>query len=347
MDIQAYFGLNQKINCAVHRHTLAFIKPAKTSRNTLLHHEVAYLRLSDAQGFGVGEFAPIRGLSLETIDMLDGLVQEWNHSSDQWNWSFWRQRSSAFVFALETALLHYRGFLSKPIQPILINGLVWMNDLDLMYSEALQKIEAGFDCIKLKVGAHRFQDELALLHRLRQQFSPDQITLRLDANGAFDPKTALAQLHELAAFHIHSIEQPIRTGQWDAMAQLCSQSPIPIALDEELIGVYASNEKQKLLQAIHPQFIILKPTLHGGLQSADEWIELATAMRIGWWATSALESNIGLHAIAQWLQFKSYKGHQGLGTGALYSNNIPAPLKVEHGLLIWDHAQAWDFDFLH
>ncbi|MEN9639283.1 MAG: hypothetical protein RLZZ262_1151, partial [Bacteroidota bacterium] len=175
---------------------------------------------------------------------------------------------------------------------------------------------------------------------------PDQIILRLDANGAFDPDLALEKLTALAEFNIHSIEQPIRAGQWIKMAELCAKSPIPIALDEELIGHYSTADKEALLQSIRPQYIILKPTLHGGLQNADEWIKIAESMDIGWWATSALESNVGLHAIAQWLQHKSYSGYQGLGTGALYSNNIPSPIKVEKGLLKWDANGSWDFEFL-
>jgi o-succinylbenzoate synthase len=346
MDFQTNFRLGKKLTCSLYRHSLEFIKPAKTSRNTLLRHDIAYIILSDGMHFGVGEFAPIHGLSLDQIGWIDELVDDWNNCSNNWDWEYWRGRSSAFAFALETALLHYKGCLNEAIQPIPINGLVWMNDLDNMYAESIEKIKAGFRCIKLKIGAHDFQDELNLIANLRQQFGPDQIILRLDANGAFDPDLALEKLTALAEFNIHSIEQPIRAGQWIKMAELCAKSPIPIALDEELIGHYSTAEKEALLQSIRPQYIILKPTLHGGLQNADEWIKIAESMDIGWWATSALESNVGLHAIAQWLQHKSYSGYQGLGTGALYSNNIPSPIKVEKGLLKWDANGSWDFEFL-
>jgi O-succinylbenzoate synthase len=347
MDIQAYFGLSQKVTCSFHSRALHFLKPAKTSRNTLVQHDVAYLVLHGPNGLGIGEFAPIRGLSNDSIEMLPVLVEDWNNSDQKWNWPIWQMRSSAFAFALETALLHHNGNFLKPFHPIPINGLVWMNELETMFDEALQKINAGFDCIKLKVGAHRFEDEIELLRRIRNLAPPHQITLRLDANGAFSPSDALDKLNALAAFDIHSIEQPIRAGQIEEMAKICEKSPIPIGLDEELIGIHSLEAKNVLLSSIRPHYVILKPTLHGGLQGADQWIDVASLHGIGWWATSALESNVGLHAIAQWLQHKSYQGHQGLGTGSLYSNNIPAPMGVEKGMLLWDANRQWQFDFLN
>ena len=213
--------------------------------------------------------------------------------------------------------------------PIAINGLVWMGDKRTMLRRMREKVESGFRCVKLKIGGIDFQEELSILHALRTEFSARDIELRLDANGAFTPGNAMAKLDSLSQYEIHSIEQPIRAGQWEAMAGLCKSSPIPIALDEELIGFRQDDAKIEMLDTIRPQYIILKPALCGGFAQADSWIRLAEDRGIGWWATSALESNIGLNAIAQWIAGYRPAIPQGLGTGMLYTDNLPTSLRLE------------------
>jgi L-alanine-DL-glutamate epimerase-like enolase superfamily enzyme len=200
-----------------------------------------------------------------------------------------------------------------------------------MYDEAIQKIQAGFNVIKIKVGALDFDEECRLLEKIRQQYSAFKITLRVDANGAFAPDDALEKLNDLKRFELHSIEQPISVGQWDWMQKISSESPIDIALDEELIGLNVYEEADKMIKHIKPTYLILKPNLIGGLSLSDEWIRYAQRNNVGWWATSALESNVGLNAIAQWVNKYDNPLHQGLGTGSLFTNNFPSRLKIEHG----------------
>lgn len=223
-----------------------------------------------------------------------------------------------------------------------INGLVWMGTKQQMSEQIGQKLAEGFNCVKLKIGAIDFQEELSLLAHIRSNYSSKEIEIRLDANGAFSPDEALKKLQMLSKYGIHSMEQPIRQGQWDSMANLCEKSPISIALDEELIGVHRIEEKRRMIEHISPQFIILKPSLVGGFKGSDEWISIAEDSNIPWWGTSALESNIGLMAIAQWVASKSNPLPQGLGTGGLYTNNIQAPLRVQSGSLIYDDSIPWD-----
>jgi L-alanine-DL-glutamate epimerase-like enolase superfamily enzyme len=208
-----------------------------------------------------------------------------------------------------------------------------MGSKEYMFEQINEKIEEGYSCLKLKIGAIDFSSELDLLAFIRSKFSKDQLELRVDANGAFLPKDALHQLNELAQFDLHSIEQPIKQGQLTEMSELCAKTPVPIALDEELIGVHSKNEKQALLRKINPHYIILKPSLIGGFRGSDEWIELAESLNIDWWITSALESNIGLNAIAQYTFIKNNPLPQGLGTGQLYTNNIPSGLTISEGKL--------------
>jgi L-alanine-DL-glutamate epimerase-like enolase superfamily enzyme len=215
-----------------------------------------------------------------------------------------------------------------------INGLIWMGTPEFMKQQIRSKLESGFRCIKLKIGALDFKTEFELLKDIRKEFSADEITLRVDANGAYSLKTALENLKRLADLQIHSIEQPIEAGRWNEMAELCRKSPIPIGLDEELIGISSRFEMQKLLETIHPAYLILKPSLHGGFTGCEKWIEMAEKYNSGWWITSALESNIGLNAIAQWTFQLNPKGEQGLGTGQLFSNNFDAPLVIE-GDRLW------------
>ena len=220
-----------------------------------------------------------------------------------------------------------------------INGLIWMGDYQMMLEQIERKIETGFRCVKLKIGAIRFEEELALLRHIRAKLPAGKVELRVDANGAFTPAEAMEKLQRLAELEIHSIEQPIRAGQWEEMARLAAASPLPIALDEELIGHDTYEEKTRLLQTIRPRYIILKPSLHGGIHGCEEWIEIAGREGIGWWITSALESNIGLNSIAQWCATLSNPLPQGLGTGALFTDNIDLPLEVR-GDCLWFNPKS-------
>jgi L-alanine-DL-glutamate epimerase-like enolase superfamily enzyme len=213
-----------------------------------------------------------------------------------------------------------------------------------MQERIREKLNQGFRVLKLKVGALGFEEEISLLKSIRKEFRPDVLEIRLDANGAFDPETALEKLNRLSEFHIHSIEQPIKAGQREAMAMLCRQSPIPIALDEELIAIADPEIKKKMLTQIQPQYIILKPNLIGGLQKSQEWIDIASGLNIGWWVTSALESNVGLNAIAQWTYTLNSSMVQGLGTGQVFSNNIPSPLQLKGPVLYYRPETEWSFD---
>jgi L-alanine-DL-glutamate epimerase-like enolase superfamily enzyme len=229
---------------------------------------------------------------------------------------------------------------------ISINGLIWMGAESFMKQQIKDKLKAGFSVIKMKIGAIDFNTEIALLKNIRKEYSSKEIELRVDANGAFSPKNALEKLKILSDFEIHSIEQPIKQGQFDEMAALCDKTPIPIALDEELIGVFDVTKKQEMLQIIKPQYIILKPSLVGGFKSSEEWIKLAENQQIGWWITSALESNIGLNAIAQWTYTLQTKMPQGLGTGSLFTNNMVSPLEVKSGCLYYNNNKKWEFNIL-
>ncbi len=328
---------------------LNFIKPAKTSRDTLLQRKVWYICLTNDLGItGIGECAPIFGLSEESPAEIEQYLSRLKAGASADVLQNITAKSSALDMALQTALNDVKNggvrkiFASNLNTTIPINGLVWMNEKEAMLEEARQKIAVGFNCIKLKIGGIKFSDELDILSELRSQFSKDKIDLRLDANGAFNSHDAMQKLESLAAFDIHSIEQPVKAGQWALMADVIKNSPIPVALDEELIGVHGIKMKQQMLEELNPHYIILKPTLHGAFTGCDEWIAMAEQLNIGWWATSALESNIGLNAIAQWVSSKSSNMHQGLGTGALYENNIVSPITIEAGFLKYDTSKNWD-----
>lgn len=248
----------------------------------------------------------------------------------------------SMLFGLETAIQQLKAgglqlwntSFATGQAGIPINGLIWMGNFDEMYQRIEDKMRLGFRCIKVKIGAIDFEKELELLAHIRQHFGPEKIELRVDANGAFLPDDAPAKLKSLSEFHLHSIEQPIRAGQWDEMNKLCATTPLPIALDEELIGVNRTEDKIHLLDTIKPQYIILKPSLHGGIKGSEEWIDLAKKRGIGYWITSALESNIGLNAIAQWCATLQPILPQGLGTGQLFTDNIEYPLHIK-GDCIW------------
>lgn len=338
------------MNLRVIRHNLHFIKPARTSRNVLTERPVYYVLIDseDRQFTGIGECAPIPGLSADdpielekTLGQLIGLTE-----ADQIMKAI--APFSSLRFAFECAMLDLAHGGKRILFPgttgmkIPVNGLVWMNDKEGMLQEARAKIASGYNTIKLKIGGISFSDEIDILRTLRREYSPEKLEIRLDANGAFQPEEAPEKLFRLSEFHIHSIEQPIKPGHYAEMALIAHKSLIPIALDEELIGVDNEYSKIELLDTIKPKYLILKPQLHGGFAGCDNWIRLATERGIHWWATSALESNIGLNAIAQWVASKDNSLPQGLGTGMLYSDNIPSPLRTERGYFFWDHHLQWE-----
>lgn len=343
------------LKASYQHHPLIFRKAAGTSRGILHQKDSWFIFLTDSDDqdrYGIGEVSIIPGLSIDPLPEIESeltlLCQEISKYPD---WV--EKRGSLFPairFGLETALSDFHSGSERIFRRtdftagktgIAINGLIWMDDFAGMQKQIEEKIAAGFSCLKLKIGAIDFDQELRLLKSIRAHFTPEQIELRVDANGAFSAVEAPEKLKKLAEFAIHSIEQPIRQGQHKAMAALCKTSPIAIALDEELIGVHGTS-KAHLLEEINPQYLILKPSLLGGLTMADEWIKLAEQHHINWWATSALESNIGLNCIAQWVFQKNPSLPQGLGTGQLYTNNIESPLKIERGKLFHDPTLEWD-----
>lgn len=336
-----------------HKHTLDFIIPSGTSRGVLQHKDSWFLSVWDEAKpdvVGVGECSIIPKLSIDDKPELEiQLAETCLHLNDlQASFHADLQDWPSIRFALETALLDLQTGGQKILFPsdftqskaaIPINGLIWMGDFDFMWYQAEKKFKEGFSVLKMKVGALDFEEEMYFIAQLRKYFP--KVELRLDANGGFPHDEALERLQTLAQYTIHSIEQPIKQQNIGKMAELCKKSPISIALDEELIGVHALNEKAQLLKDIKPQYIILKPSLLGGLQACDEWIAEAEKQNIAWWATSALESNIGLNAIAQWAFTKNSAMPQGLGTGSLYQNNIASPLEVKNGSLSYNSLLNW------
>jgi len=339
------------------KHILQFKSPSGTSRGILTTKETWFLVLEEDGRYGIGECGLLKGLSCDDVDGYEDKLR-WVCQNIQFGEQELLLRSLEFPsiqFGIEQAFLSLKSgnpFLLFPSDfttkeaPISINGLIWMGDKQFMFNQIKEKIEAGFSCIKMKIGAINFDAEIELLSYIRKHFSKKDIELRVDANGAFDSSHALEKLKRLAALDIHSIEQPIKQKQSEAMAELCSKTPLPIALDEELIGVFDVKKKQRLLETIQPQYIILKPSLVGGYLASEEWIQLAKTMKIGWWVTSALESNIGLNAIAQWTFNLNNPMPQGLGTGGLYTNNFNCPLVVEDGKLYYRNSLYWKADLI-
>lgn len=311
------------------------------------------IRLEHDGEVGYGECSLIDGLSPDNatklVDTLKRLVEDPLMVSPD---ILLMDDLPSLQFGFETARLDVFKKQNGVILPsdftmgekgIKINGLIWMGTKEYMFDQIKDKLHQGFTCLKLKIGAINFEDELALLSYIRQHFDANQLELRVDANGAFDPSDAMDKLKRLSEYQLHSIEQPIKQGQWDEMANLCQTTPIPIALDEELIGIKKRDQKIALLETIRPQYIILKPSLVGGIVKSDEWISLAENLNIGWWATSALESNIGLNAIAQWTAIKDLHLPQGLGTGQLFTNNIQSPLYLEGEQLYYSPKGKWKY----
>lgn len=325
---------------------LHFKQPAGTSRGVYTTRKIWLLTVEHDGRTAIGECAPLPQLSCDDIPDYEAVLRRFCdiiEATGSIPYDEMRNYPS-MLFGVETALaqlsrtdgLLYDTPFSHGEEGIPINGLVWMGTHDEMLSRLKEKLALGFRCVKLKIGAIDFAKELDLIQHIRKHFSREEVELRVDANGGFTPDVALERLQELARYDIHSIEQPIMAHQWSEMAQLCQLSPLPIALDEELIGVNSTDEKIRLLDTIKPQYFILKPSLHGGVAGTREWIALANERGIGSWITSALESNIGLNAIAQ-LAADIYGSKitmpQGLGTGMLFTDNIPMPLEIRNDCL--------------
>lgn len=334
------------------KYILEFKVPSGTSRGVLARKESWFLILRKDTEVGIGECGILRGLSMDDVPDYEEKLK-WTcaniHLGKEALWDALTDFPS-IQFGVEQAFLSLNShdpFLLYPSpftngdQTIPINGLVWMGDEKFMHQQIEQKLTEGFRCIKMKIGAIDFEREMALLASIRKEYDEDEIELRVDANGAFPYSEALQKLHRLAPYTIHSIEQPIKAGQIMEMKDLCERSPIPIALDEELIGISQVGSKEELLQTIRPQYIILKPSLVGGIKGSGQWISIAERLNIKWWVTSALESNIGLNAIAQWTFTLQNKLPQGLGTGSLYTNNFDSPLKVKDGRIGYEKNKDW------
>ena len=329
---------------SITKETLHFKKPARTSRGEYSLHEMYLITLTDKETGkkGTGELAPLPDLSCDRnaypdISEVRRLAEKALPSVINGSWPDDMLSYPALRFALESAVAETRSINQKERISIPINGLVWMSSFEDMLEQVKVKMAIGFRCIKLKIGAIDWQKEIELIRYVRSCFPKEDLQLRVDANGAFSPEWAMDRLNELAKYDIHSIEQPIRQGQWDEMARLCKESPLAIALDEEMIGINDPKEKARLLDTIHPQYIVLKPTMHGGISGTREWIELADKRGINSWITSALESNIGLRSIA--LLAESVYGPnitfpQGLGTGQLFTDNIENQVQIEDANLI-------------
>jgi len=336
------------------KYYLQFKRPSGTSRGVLTEKETWFIIIDENGKKGIGECGLLRGLSIDDREDYEEKLQWTCENIHLGKDVLWKSliEFPSIQFGVEMAFESlaaknpfelFPSDFTKNQKSIPINGLVWMGDEAYMKQQIEEKIASGFHCIKLKIGAIDFDKELQLLHFIRENFSEEQMEIRVDANGAFNSEYALFKLNQLSGFKIHSIEQPIAKNQHDMMAELCKISPIPIALDEELIGVFSCQEKEALLQKIKPQYIILKPSFIGGFRGTQEWISLAEKYNIGWWITSALECNIGLNAIAQWTYLQKNPMPQGLGTGALYANNFDCPLEVSNGQL-WYTDKTWNFN---
>ena len=337
-----------------HKYILIFKQPSGTSRGIMKTKETWFLIIEHEEKKGIGECGILRGLSCDDRPDYESQLK-WTCDNIHLGFNdlyFKNIQFPSIQFGLEMAFtsLHskqtfelYPSDFTNGKDSILINGLIWMGSESFMKSQIRSKLNEGFKCIKMKVGAIDFDLELNLLKSIRKEFSANEIEIRVDANGAFSTKDALEKLKHLSDFEIHSIEQPIKVKQIEEMKRLCEITPLPIALDEELIGVFEYSKKEELLQVINPQYIILKPSFIGGWNGGEEWIKLANKYKIGWWITSALESNVGLNAIAQWTYTLNSNLPQGLGTGSLFTNNFDSPLQVKNGTLQYEKQYDWKF----
>jgi o-succinylbenzoate synthase len=337
------------------KYILDFKQPSGTSRGILTQKETWFIVLENENKTGIGECGLLRGLSIDDVSNYEAVLK-WVCLNIHLGLQGLMDELIEFPsiqFGLEMAFKSLKSKNTFELFPsaftqnkasISINGLIWMGTAEFMRSQIKEKIKQGFSCIKLKIGAIDFDTEIGLLQSIRKEFPVADIELRVDANGAFSPSEALEKLKRLSELQLHSIEQPIAQGQQENMAKLCEQSPLPIALDEELIGVFNTADKTKLLETIKPQYIILKPSFIGGWSGSLSWMEIAKNYNVAWWITSALESNIGLNAIAQWTFTLSTKIPQGLGTGSLFSNNFDSPLQVKNGTLHYNNKQSWNLN---
>ena len=330
------------------KRTLTFKQPAGTSRGVMKSRDVWYIALSENGINGIGECAPLPGLSLDDFNQIESKLDEvcGNLGLFIQDLSL-LQYFPSIRFGLEMAHLdlkngggqtYYDSPFTSSHSPISINGLIWMGDTDFMIPQVEEKLAEGWRCIKIKIGALDFDKECQILRLIRSEFSRDDVELRVDANGAFTENNVKEKLDRLAEFDLYSIEQPIQPGQWDLLSELCQCSSVPIALDEELIPLVEETKRIKMLDKANPQYLVLKPSLLGGFYESEKWIQLAEERNINWWITSALESNIGLNAISQWTAKMKPDEFQGLGTGQLFTNNIPSPLKVKSGKLYSDEV---------
>lgn len=342
------------MKAAYYKYILDFKRPSGTSRGVLTEKETWFIVLEENGKIGIGECGILRTLSADDRDDYEEKLKWTCENIHLGIEKLWKEliEFPSIQFGMETAFYSlkaknnpfeiFESEFTKGRKNIPINGLVWMGEKEFMKEQIEEKIEQGFSCIKLKIGAIDFDKELDLLHFIRANFDENQIEIRVDANGAFDKSDALRRLSQLSGFKLHSIEQPVQKNNTDTMSELCKTTPFPIALDEELIGIFSYEQKEELLQKIRPQYIILKPSLVGGFRGSKQWIEVAEKYHIGWWITSALESNIGLNAIAQFTFLQNNRMPQGLGTGGLYTNNFDCPLFVNNGELCYDVSQNWD-----
>ncbi len=337
------------------KYTLNFKQPSGTSRGVLRTKETYFLLLEEDDKKGVGECGLFKGLSIDDRpdyeEKLQWVCENIHLGKEKILDEVYDLPS--IQFGVEQAFLSLQSTNQFELFPsaftegkdsIPINGLIWMGTEAFMKQQIKEKLKAGFTAIKLKIGAIDFETELALLRSIRNEYTSQEIELRVDANGAFDTKNALEKLKRLSDLDLHSIEQPIKPNQWQEMSVLCAKTPLPIALDEELIGIFSFEDKERLIKTIKPQYIILKPSLIGGFRGSDDWIDIAKRHNVGWWITSALESNIGLNAIAQFAYALNVKKPQGLGTGGLFTNNFDSPLFVEKGLLHYNPKLRWNFN---
>ena len=334
------------------KYVLNFKQASGTSRGVLRTKETFFIKISKNARVGIGECGLFRGLSADDCPEYEEKLT-WTCEHIHLGLEVLLDELKAFPsiqFGLEQAFLSLAGATKFQLfdtsffegkEPISINGLIWMGTAEFMQQQIQDKLAQGFTTIKLKIGAIDFDKECELLASIRSRFSAREIELRVDANGAFTPENALEKLERLSKFDLHSIEQPIRQGQWKEMKILCEKTPLPIALDEELIGVFDKEIKERLIEEIKPQYIILKPSLVGGIKGCNEWISIAEKNNIAWWVTSALESNIGLNAIAQYTSFLKTNMPQGLGTGGLFTNNVESPLYVKNGNIGYDTNKKW------
>jgi len=330
------------------KYILNFITPGGTSRGVMTTKTSYFIKITDGKKVGIGECGLLQGLSFDDRpgyeEYLDKICDNPElELSDLNRWPSIRAGLEMAKLDLQNGNhgFFYDSEFRRGKTGLPINGLVWMGDKDEMKTSVIEKINSGFTCIKIKIGAIDFDDEIGLLKMIREEFMRPDLEIRLDANGAFSLDNVHEKLSRLAEYDIHSIEQPIKPRQ--AMELVCEKSPIPVVLDEELIGVTDPAEQALLLDRIKPHYIILKPSLVGGFKASEDWIQLATHRNIGWWVTSALESNIGLNAISQWTATLGNSLPQGLGTGGLFSNNFESPLSIVDGKLFFNPQKSIDF----